>query len=82
VSREGSATGSAIPARSTGDTIIVMTRVGHDGPMTQPERMQMIVFALGMLVAAGLSIKAGVSGVFDLPPPDRSRVQTLLAPMS
>jgi len=49
--------------------------------MTQTERMQMIVFAMGMLVAAGLSIRASVSGVFDLPPRDRSRVQTLLAPI-
>jgi len=49
--------------------------------MTQTERMQMIVFAMGMLVATGLSIRASVSGVFDLPPRDRSRVQTLLAPI-
>lgn len=49
--------------------------------MTQTERTQMIVFAAGMLVAAGLSVRASTSGVFDLPPPDRSRVQTLLAPL-
>jgi len=49
--------------------------------MTQTERTQMIVFALGMLVASGLSIRAAVSGVCDLPPRDRRRVQTLLAPV-
>ena len=49
--------------------------------MTQTERTQMIVFALGMLVASGLSIRAVVSGVYDLPPHDRRRVQTLLAPV-
>jgi len=49
--------------------------------MTQTERTQMIVFALGMLVASGLSIRAAVSGVCDLPPLDRRRVQTLLAPV-
>lgn len=41
----------------------------------------MIVFALGMLVASGLSIRAAVSDVSDLPPRDRRRVQTVLAPV-
>ena len=49
--------------------------------MTQTERTQMIVFALGMLVASGLSIRAVVSGVYDLLPHDRRRVQTLLTPV-
>ena len=49
--------------------------------MTQTERAQMIVFAMGMLLAAGLSFRAVASGVYSLPPRDRSRAQrvTLLA---
>jgi hypothetical protein len=55
----------------------------HDGGMTHTEQTQMIVFAAGMLVACGLMIMAAVSGVHDVPFPDRSRAQTLtvLAPV-
>ena len=44
----------------------------------------MIVFAMGMLLAAGLSFRAVASGVHSLPPRDRSRAQrlNLLAPVA
>lgn len=32
--------------------------VGHDGGMTQTERTQSIIFALGMLVAAGPTLQS------------------------
>jgi heme/copper-type cytochrome/quinol oxidase subunit 2 len=43
----------------------------------------MIVFAMGMLLAAGFSFRAVASGVHGLPPRDRNRAQriTLLAPV-
>jgi hypothetical protein len=49
--------------------------------MTPTERTRLIVFALGMLVASGLSIKAVVSGVHDLPPRDPKRTRKHLAPV-
>ena len=44
----------------------------------------MIVFAMGMLLAAGLSFWIVASGVHSLPPRDRSRAQriTILAPVA
>jgi hypothetical protein len=44
----------------------------------------MIVFAMGMLLAAGLSFRAVARGVHSLPPRNRSRAQriTLLAPVA
>jgi hypothetical protein len=44
----------------------------------------MIVFAVGMLLVAGLSFRAVASGVHSVLPRDRSRAQriTLLAPVA
>ena len=44
----------------------------------------MLIFAMVMLLAAGLSFRAVASGVHSLPPSDRSRAQkiTLLAPVA
>ena len=55
--------------------------VGNDGVMTPTQRVQGIVFAIGMLVASGLSFRAGMRGEFDLPRGDRTRTRTLLAPV-
>jgi len=43
----------------------------------------MIVFTVGALLAAGLSLRAVASGVHSFPPRERSRAQTLtlLAPV-
>lgn len=76
----GSATGAAIRACS-GAEASARLRWRNDGVVTQAERTQSIIFALGMLVAAGLYARAIASGVFDLPPRDRSRVRTLLVPL-
>jgi hypothetical protein len=43
------------------------------------ERTQMVVFALGMFVLAGLVFRAVATGVFNLPPRDFIRVPTVLA---
>jgi hypothetical protein len=42
----------------------------------------MVIFSLGMLVGSGLMFRAVATGVFNLPPRDRVRVRTVMAPLA